>query len=105
MNATRCMTYSGRGFNPLQPRAEVVEILGEEAVERVERENCDYTGCVSADLDCNNEVEFSASISLPGDEERDGICLTAYYYQDKDKAQETEDLGDLDWEVRHFTLS
>lgn len=92
-------------FNRTLSRAEVVEILGEVAVDRVERENCDYTNRVSADLDCSNEVEFSASISLPGDEEWDGICLTAYYYQDADAAAETEDLGSLDWVVRHFTLA
>jgi hypothetical protein len=92
-------------FNRNLTRAEAVEILGETAVDRLECENCDYTSRVSADLDCNNEVEFSASISLPGDEEWDGLCLTAYYYQDKDAAREAEDLGSLNWVVSHFTLA
>lgn len=92
-------------FNRSLSRAEAVALLGAEAVDKVERENCEHTNRVSADLDCANEAEFSASVSLPGDEDWDGICLTAYYYQDKDVAAETEDLGGLDWEVRHFRLS
>ena len=92
-------------FNRTLSRAEAVELLGKSAVDRVERENCEPTSRVSADLDCANEAEFAASISLPGDDEWDGICLTAYYYQDKGVVAETEDLGNLDWEVRHFQLS
>lgn len=93
-------------FNRTLSRDEVVAILGEGPVRKVEAENCEYTGSVSADLDCNNEVEFSATYAIKQEDPEWGfISLTAYYYQDKDVAAATEDLGDLDWEVRHFTLS
>lgn len=93
-------------FNRTLSRDEVVAILGEGPVSKVEAENCEHTGCVSADLDCNNEVEFSATYAIKQEDPEWGfISLTAYYYQDKDVAAATEDLGDLDWEVRHFTLS
>ena len=92
-------------FNRLLSRDEVVEILGEGPVNKVEADNCEPTGCVSADLDCNNEVEFSATYALKNEDPEWGyISITAYYYQDKDLVAKTEDLGDLDWEVRHFTL-
>jgi hypothetical protein len=87
-------------------REEVVAILGEGPVDKVEAENCELTGRVSADLDCNNEVEFSATYAIKDEDSEWGfISITAYYYQDKDVVAETEDLGNLDWEVRHFTLA
>lgn len=92
-------------FNRNLSREEVVEILGEEAVNKVESENCDFTNAVSAELDCNNEVEFSATYTIKQEDPEWGfISITAYYYQDKDVVAETEDLGNLDWEVRHFTI-
>lgn len=92
-------------FNRNLSREEVVEILGEEIVDKVESENCDFTNSVSADLDCNNEVEFSATYAIKREDPVWGfISITAYYYQDKDLVSETEDLGNLYWEVRHFTI-
>ena len=97
-------------FNRNLSRAEVLDLLGPEVVSLVESENCDYTGRVSSDLDCANEVEFSATVfirldlSHMGFGDTDSASLTAYYYQDKDTAAEAEDLGSLDWEVRYFRL-
>ena len=92
-------------FNRTLSREEVVDILGEDSVCKVEAENCDFTNRVSAELDCNNEVEFSATCAIKQEDPEWGfISITAYYYQDKDVVSETEDLGNLDWEVRHFTI-
>ena len=85
-------------------RDEAVALVGEDAVDRVENEDCDYTGRVSADLDCNNATEFSASVVIPATEDREKRTLTVYYYQDRGRADETEDLGDLDWVPGHYTV-
>ena len=92
-------------FNRDITAEELVLLLGKDVLDRLEAENCDYTNRVSADLDCNNEVEFSATISVAEVPEWGDVSVTAYYYQDKDEAAETDDLGSLDWEIRHIRLS
>jgi hypothetical protein len=49
------------------------------------------------------EVEFSASIKFKDDCEHDCVA-TAYYYQDKDKLEATDDMSDLNWSVDHYEL-
>lgn len=98
-------------FNRDLTTMEISDLFGQETLDRLERENCDYTSRVSADLDCSNEVEFSATISVRADlshmgyGDMDTVSITAYYYQDKDVAATTDDLGSLDWEIRHIHIA
>lgn len=98
-------------FNSNLTSSDIVNLFGQATLDRLERENCDYTSRVSADLDCNNEVEFSATISVRADlshmgyGDMDTVSITAYYYQDKDAAATTDDLGSLDWEIRHIRIA
>lgn len=98
-------------FNRKLNEIELIELIGENAVNNVKSKNCDYTNRVSAELDCNNEVEFSANIFIRldlthlGFGDMDTVAVTAYYYQNKDALCECDDLGSLDWEVRYYTLN
>lgn len=75
-------------------REQAVAQVGEEAVAKVEAENCDFTNRV---MD-NGLVEFSASVKV-GDE-----TLVAYYYQTQAAVDANEDLGNLDWEVEGYEV-
>lgn len=88
----------------------LVSLLGQEVLDRLERENCDFTGRVSAELDCSNLIEFSASIKVNIDLSHlefleNSMIVTAYYYQDKDLVKGVEDLGILNWKIDHVTLT
>jgi len=75
-------------------REQAVAQVGEEAVAKVDAENCDFTNRV---MD-NGWVEFSASVKL-GEE-----TLTAYYYQTQEAVDAAEDLGSLTWEVEGYEV-
>lgn len=75
-------------------REQAVAQVGEEAVAKVDAENCDFTNRV---MD-GGWVEFSASVKV-GDE-----TLTAYYYQTQAAVDAAEDLGNLTWEVKGYEV-
>ena len=75
-------------------REQAVAQVGEEAVAKVEAENCDFTNRV---MD-GGLVEFSASVKV-GDE-----MLVAYYYQTQDAVDAANDLGDLAWEIEGYEI-
>lgn len=83
-------------------RKEAIEIVGLEMVEKVDKENCDFTNRIQTDGDTS--VEFSSSVQgedLNGDD----CTLVAYYYQDQDDIDEAgDDLGNLDWEVEGYEI-
>jgi hypothetical protein len=58
-------------------REQAVSIIGRDAVDQVDAENCDYTNRVGYNGSCqgDDDVEFAASV-----ETADGK-ITAYYYQ------------------------
>ena len=80
-------------------REQAIEIVGVDAVVRVEQENCDFTNRVgyNGSIQGDAEVEFSASVRA---EDKDGndVSLIAYYYQDAEAVDENE-LDCLDWEI------
>lgn len=84
-------------------RAQVIEIVGLELVEELERENCDFTNRLQTDGD--DAVEFSASVVFV-DNEGNNRTLTAYYYQDPEDLEELEDgdLGSLNWEIEGYEI-
>ena len=83
-------------------RKEAIERVGLEMVEKVDRENCDFTNRVQTDGD--TLVEFSSSV-VGGDKNDTGCTLVAYYYQDQDDVDEAgDDLGSLDWEVEGYEI-
>jgi hypothetical protein len=74
-------------------RAQAVAIVGEPTVDRLDSENCDFTGRALADGD----VEFSASVTAGK------RTLTAYYYQTRsDVAALSWD--DMEWEVQGYEI-
>ena len=80
-------------------RSEAITLVGIEAVNQVEAENCDFTNRVQTDGD--RYVEFSASVDC-ADKDGDAI-LIAYYYQDESDLV-IDDLGLLDWEIAGFEI-
>ena len=85
-------------------REQAIEIVGVEAVAKVEQENCEFTNRVgyNGSIQGDDEVEFAASVSA---EDKDGndVSLIAYYYQDA-KAVDENELDCLDWEIRGYEV-
>jgi hypothetical protein len=87
-------------------REQAVALVGASEVNRLEREDCDYTNRVQTDGD--EAVEFSASIDTR-DARGEALTLVAYYYQDQENlngpdGEGVEDLGTLDWEINGFEV-
>lgn len=82
-------------------KEQAMEIVGGDAVKRIEKVNCDYTNRVQTDGD--DAVEFSAFVKC---EDKDGTpcTLLAYYYQDAEDLEGVEDLSDLDWEINGYEV-
>lgn len=85
-------------------REQAIEIVGEDAVAKVDQKNCDFTNRVGYNGTCqgDDEVEFSASVSA---EDKDGndASLIAYYYQGAE-AVDGNELDCLDWEIRGYEV-
>lgn len=82
-------------------REQVVALVGESSVAKLERENCDFTGRLQIDGD--DAVEFSSSIRCE-DKNGEEVVVVAYYYQDPEDLDGVEDLGNLDWEINGFEI-
>jgi hypothetical protein len=82
-------------------RAEAVAMVGEKAVAQVEAENCEMTGRVQTDGD--SRVEFSASVECV-DQHGDKATLVAYYYQEDEAVNNTDDLSTLFWDVEGYEV-
>ena len=80
-------------------REEAIKQAGIEIVEKVEKENCDFSNRV---MD-NSDVEFTASAKFV-DEEGTNRTLIAYYYQDKEEVRDVDDLGNLEWEIEGYEI-
>lgn len=76
----------------LLTREQAVALVGDTAVEKVEKKNCEPTSRL-CDL-----VEFEASIML-----NDGNRLVAYYYQTKE-TYNTLDLDCMDWAIEGYEV-
>lgn len=79
-------------------RDEMVEMFGAGNIDKLERENCDFTNRV---MESGDLVEFASSIEIEG--KSDEYLLTAYYYQTQSALDWIDDLDDLGWEVCHFS--
>jgi hypothetical protein len=81
-------------------REQAIEIVGIDAVNKVDAENCDFTNRVCQGDD---EVEFSGSVSAV---DKDGydVSVIAYYYQDASDVDGCDDLGNLDWEIEGYEI-
>lgn len=79
-------------------RDQAIAIVGIDAVNTVDHENCDYTNRVQTDGD--DGIEFSASVACA-----DGAVLIAYYYltqNDIDNAG--DDLSNCDWQIAGYEI-
>lgn len=85
-------------------RDQAIEIVGADAVAKVDQENCDFTNRVGYNGSCqgDNEVEFSASVRA---EDRDGndVLLIAYYYHDAE-AVDGNELDCLELKIRGYEV-
>lgn len=90
-------------------REQALEIVGEVAVDKVERENCEPTNRVGYNGACQNDdlCEWSASVRC---EDRDGTkcTLVAYYYttneQDQAMADADGDGSAIEWEIAGYEV-
>lgn len=83
-------------------RSQVVSAVGEDAVKRVEAENCDFTNRLQCDGD--ERVEFSATVGAT-DAEGNSVRLVAFYYQTQAAlAAAGDDLSSCDWTVEGYDV-
>jgi len=87
---------------------QVVKIVGLQAVEEVERENCEptnrvgYNGVTQGD----SLTEWSAMVSCK-DNDGDEVYLVAYYYTTNEQDEiiaETGDGGSISWEIDGYEV-
>ena len=92
--------YPARKSNSIN-EVEARRIAGDERVDEVLSINCDFSGRVIDD--CYDVVEMSASVDFV---DADGVdrVLEVLYLVDKTDAQETDDLGALDYSDYTFTI-
>lgn len=82
-------------------REQAVAMVGEVAVDKVERENCDFTNRVQCDGD--TRTEFAASVRCE-DREGNKVTLVAYYYQEQADVDAVENLDELNWEIAGYEV-
>jgi len=82
-------------------REQAVAMVGEVAVDKVERENCDFTNRVQCDGD--TRVEFAASVRCD-DTEGNAVTLRAYYYQEQADVNAVDSLDELEWEIEGYDV-
>lgn len=82
-------------------REQAVAAVGEDAVNNVERENCDFTNRVQCDGD--TRVEFAASVRCD-DTEGNAVTLRAYYYQEQADVNAVDSLDELEWEIEGYDV-
>ena len=80
---------------------EARRIAGNKAVDEVLSKNCDFTSRVIDD--CYGVAEMSASVNFVDVDGNESI-LTVLYLIDSQTAQETDDLGNLDYSDYTFTI-
>lgn len=80
-------------------RDELVTRFGEEIVNKLDNERCDFTNRVMND----ETVEFKASVKT---ETEDGlpVTLSAYYYQNAADVNAVEELDALTWKIDHYSI-
>lgn len=92
------LTKPTTGDNKMINREQAIKEVGIKMVEKLEKENCDFTNRV---IEEEGLVEFRSSIDL-----EDGRILFAYYYQTQEDLDEISNNGDeldsLDWEISHY---
>lgn len=82
-------------------RNELVNRFGEEIVNKLDNEGCDFTNRVLPEG--NEYTEFTANVKTQNE---DGIpvTLTAYYYQKTADVDAVENLDELNWEIDHYEV-
>lgn len=84
-------------------REQAVAQVGEQAVYKVERENCQPTNRLMPDND--DRVEFSASVRCE-DADGEGATLTAYYYPTQEELDNAgDDLSNVHWEIVGYEIA
>ena len=82
-------------------REQAILEAGKEVVEKLDHENCDFSGRVQTDGD--QSVEFTASLHYT-DAEGERRTLIAYYYQMQDALDKVDELDQLDWEIEGYEV-
>ena len=90
-------------------RAQAVAIVGDAAVEKLERENCEPTGRVGYNGACQHDdlCEWSAAVGC-ADKDGNACRLVAYYYTTNDEDQAMADADSdgsvIDWEIAGYEV-
>lgn len=84
-------------------REQAVALVGEDAVSKVEKINCEPTSRLQCDGD--TDVEFAASVRAVSNETGVDVHVTAYYYQAAEAVTDCDDLSNLDWEIEGFEVA
>lgn len=89
-------------------REQAIEIVGAEAVKKVEAEGCEPTGRVGYNGACQGDelTEWAAGVATT---DKDGIPvrLVAYYYTSNEEDDDIADAGTgdvIDWEISHYSV-
>lgn len=89
-------------------REEAVAIVGMDAVNAVEKENCEPTNLVGYNGECQGDdwTEWESAVACK-DKEGADVILSAYYYTDNEEDRiigETSDGSNIEWPVSHYTV-
>lgn len=89
-------------------RQEAIAIVGEDAVNAVERINCEPTGRVGFNGSCKGDdlCEWVAGGEAK-DEDGDSVTICAYYYTTNAEDETMADTGDgsnIDWQISHYEV-
>lgn len=80
-------------------RDQAIEAAGVDAVEAVERINCDFTGTLTDGTEWDGYTEFRATHIID-----DYANISAYYYETNDDVNDVEDMADLKMEVEFYVF-
>lgn len=86
-------------------REQAIELVGLDAVERVDAEHCECTNIVGYNGACQGDelTEWAADVDLPDD-----LTIRAYYYTTNEQDQAMTDAdGDgaaIDWEISGYEI-
>lgn len=89
-------------------REQAVSIVGEDAVKSVERENCEPTGRVGFNGECQGDalIEWCAVTSAKT-EDGDEVTLSVYYYTDRGDEKKANEAGwdCISWEISGYEVA
>lgn len=90
-------------------KSQAIDIVGQDAVDKIEYVNCEPTGNVGYNGLCQGDdlIEWTASVHGLTDSDGNDCSLTAYYYTtqaDEHVALDSGDWANVDFKINHYKI-